>query len=128
MTPPPLQVGDKSHGLSLWLGQYAIMLSSGQGCLIQVDLAAATAQGEAYTPTVLWEDPTRTFMKGLSGALRGRLPPSRRHASRASHTPLPSPVIENVAYFGISSWGSRQERDDVGKASEVCCVVCCSLA
>jgi hypothetical protein len=62
-------VGDKSHGLSLWQGKFAIMLSSGQGCLIQVDLAAAEAQGEGYTPTVLWEDPTRTFMKGLAGAL-----------------------------------------------------------
>ena len=53
------------------------MLSSGQGCLIQVDLAAATVQGEGYTPTVLWEDPTRTFMKGLSGALLCHDAPSR---------------------------------------------------
>lgn len=28
-------------------------------------------------------------------------------------------MIDDVAYFGISKWGSRRERDDVNKASEV---------
>jgi hypothetical protein len=27
-------------------------------------------------------------------------------------------VLDDVAYFGISKWGSRRERDDVKKTSE----------
>jgi len=27
-------------------------------------------------------------------------------------------VIDDVAYFGISKWGTRRERDDENKASE----------
>jgi len=70
------------------------MLSSGEGRLVLVDLAAAAAQGEGYAPEVLWEDPQRTFMKGLT-------------------------VIEDVAYFGVSAFGTRQERDDVEKTSDL---------
>ena len=67
------RVGNKSHGLSLY-GQKAIMLSSGEGRLIAVDIPAAIKQGDAYVPEVLWEDPNQTFMKGLTGAPR---PPAR---------------------------------------------------
>jgi len=90
------RVGDKSHCLSLWRGK-ALMLSSGEGSLIAVDLAAAAAAGDAYAPQVLWTDPGRTFMKGLT-------------------------VIEDVAYIGISAFGTRRERDDTAKTSEVAAI------
>ncbi len=70
-------VGDKCHGLSLWRGQ-AIMLSSGEGRLVSIDLEAAARSGDAYEPEVLWEDPDRTFMKGLTGESRPRRPHARR--------------------------------------------------
>jgi hypothetical protein len=87
------RVGDKSHCLSLWRGR-ALMLSSGEGSLISVDLEAAAAEGDAYVPAVLWTDPGKTFMKGLT-------------------------VIADVAYVGISAFGSRKDRDDVNKTSDV---------
>lgn len=62
------RVGNKAHGLSLWRGAKAIMLSSGEGRLISVDVEAAIAEGDNYVPEVLWEDPEQTFMKGLVGA------------------------------------------------------------
>jgi hypothetical protein len=65
------KVGTTSHGLSLWRG-VAIMLSSGEGRLIKVDIDVAARQGDAYEPETLWEDPEQTFMKGLTGARRGR--------------------------------------------------------
>jgi hypothetical protein len=61
------KVGNKSHGLSLWKG-VIIMLSSGEGRLIRVDPIAAAKEGKSYEPETLWEDPEKTFMKGLTGA------------------------------------------------------------
>ena len=43
------------------------MLSSDEGALIRVDPALAAAQGAAYEPERLWQEPSRTFMKGLTG-------------------------------------------------------------
>ena len=68
------RVGDKSHGLSLWRNK-AIMLSSGQGRLIAVDIESAIRHGDEYEPTTLWEDPQQTFMKGLVGAHPRTAPP-----------------------------------------------------
>ena len=118
------RVGDKSHGLSLWRNK-AIMLSSGQGRLIAVDIESAIRHGDDYEPTTLWEDPKQTFMKGLVGASarrrRAALPPRRDAAPRcaaADVAPAARAVLDDVAYFGISKWGSRRERDDVKKTSE----------
>jgi len=113
------RVGDKSHGLSLWRGKYALMLSSGEGRLIQVDIAAAETQGSGYTPKVLWEDPQQTFMKGLTGTHNcGTSPTTALSTDTGTHTHSCA-VIDDVAYFGVSAWGSRKERDDESKTSEV---------
>ena len=80
------RVGDKSHGLSLWRNK-AIMLSSGQGRLIAVDIESAIRHGDDYEPTTLWEDPKQTFMKGLVGAPARRAcaaPAPRRAAPRCA--------------------------------------------
>eukprot|EP00929_Paragymnodinium_shiwhaense_P068114 TRINITY_DN34235_c0_g1_i2.p1 TRINITY_DN34235_c0_g1~~TRINITY_DN34235_c0_g1_i2.p1 ORF type:complete len:431 (-),score=75.61 TRINITY_DN34235_c0_g1_i2:79-1371(-) len=66
-----------------------LLLSSGEGTLISVDPLAPNEP-----PSILWADPQRTFLKGLA-------------------------VVENVAYFGISKFGSREERSSKDKTSEV---------
>lgn len=66
-----------------------VMLSSDEGAVVLVD-----PQSPDSAPEKLWRDPDKTFMKGLT-------------------------VIENVAYFGISSFGPRSERNSEDKTSEV---------
>jgi len=66
-----------------------VMLNSGEGELILVDPSTPDAP-----PVVLWRDPDQTFMKGLT-------------------------VLEDVAYFGISQFGTRAIRDSPDKTSDV---------
>lgn len=83
-------------------------------------------EGEAYQPERLWVEPSRTFMKGLTGATETKmndlLLAVPLHSSFILLTFYPrirSAVIGDVAYFGISAFGTRSERDSPSKTSEV---------
>ena len=72
-----------------------LTLNSGEGQLMVLDgLEAEASGGEPMRTHVLWADANRTFMKGLA-------------------------VVDGVAYFGISEWGSRDERASPEKRAEL---------
>jgi hypothetical protein len=101
------RVGDKSHGLALWRNK-AIMLSSGQGRLIAVDIESAIRHGDEYEPQKLWEDPHQTFMKGLVGA--PRLP---RHTACAAQHRIGGCMPRSEAQrLGADAASHRRARSD----------------
>ena len=72
-----------------------LTLNSGEGQLMVLEgLEAEASGGEPMRTHVLWADANRTFMKGLA-------------------------VVDGVAYFGISEWGSRDERASPEKRAEL---------
>ena len=91
--------GTKCHGLVNVGPDQWLMLDSGSGSLILVSLNGKgsirdRAVGPKVSKEVLWQDSERTFLKGLT-------------------------VVGDVAFFGISKWGSRKERDSPDKTADL---------
>ncbi|KAG2501830.1 hypothetical protein HYH03_000329 [Edaphochlamys debaryana] len=86
-------VGTKAHGLVAWRGRL-VVLDSERGALVTVDPGSGEVTKIWQTPAD--EDPQK-FLKGLC-------------------------VVDNVAYFGVNVWGSRESRDSKGNDAELAAV------
>ncbi|KXZ44217.1 hypothetical protein GPECTOR_71g578 [Gonium pectorale] len=86
-------VGTKSHGLVAWRSQFVLLDSENSG-LVAIDPASGVL-------TRLWQAPASEappkFLKGLC-------------------------VVDDVAYFGVNVWGSREARDSPTNDAELAAV------